>query len=119
VNEHTRQRQRNLTIVALYREGKIAAEISAEVGLTTRRVLQILQTYGITRRPRNTASVTGRSPTQYTRRNHQGFQNRAAKIDPEGEHSSEEPGRKLYACPGCGMRAENPLGHAQCVAKVA
>jgi hypothetical protein len=39
--------------------------------------------------------------------------------DVDGEKSSPPPEAIRYACPGCGMRALEPLGHVQCLAKVA
>jgi hypothetical protein len=39
--------------------------------------------------------------------------------DIDGEKSSPPPEGILYACPGCGMRALEAIGHEQCLAKVA
>jgi hypothetical protein len=41
--------------------------------------------------------------------------------DVDGERSSPAPAGILYACPNprCGFRCADPLGHPQCVAKVA
>jgi hypothetical protein len=39
--------------------------------------------------------------------------------DVDGEKSSPPPEAIRYACPGCGTRAMEPLGHVQCLAKVA
>jgi hypothetical protein len=39
--------------------------------------------------------------------------------DIDGEKSSPPPEGILYACPGCGMRALEAIGHVQCLAKVA
>jgi hypothetical protein len=114
-----RRLERNQRIVAMYQEGQIAEEIGEAVALSTRRVLQILEMSGITRRRRNTPSVTGRKPGP--KRKHQGFNNRSARFTPDGEKASPEPTRTLYACPNpaCGFRSADPHGHPQCQKEVA
>jgi hypothetical protein len=39
--------------------------------------------------------------------------------DVDGEKSSPPPEGIMYACPGCGHRALEAIGHTQCLAKVA
>jgi hypothetical protein len=74
-----------------------------------------LPTRGRYKKPKRASQL--RVPRKYNKAN-AGCERRK---DVDGEKSSPPPAGILYACPNprCGFRCADPLGHPQCVAKVA